>query len=70
MVVMVTQLTIKTKHLPVLVLAEWLTNVRKSSPERPGWRHSTSTGQGAFKKSSKGKYYVVYSSVTPAVIAR
>lgn len=70
MVVMVTQLTIKTKHLPVLVLAE-LVDERQKKLARETWMASLNTDRpGSVQEELQGKYYAVCSSVTPVVIAR
>jgi hypothetical protein len=69
MLVMVTQLTIKAKHLPVLVLAELVDERQNKLARETGKASLDIDRQGAFKKSSKEKHYAVCSSVTPAVIA-
>jgi hypothetical protein len=69
MLVMVTQLTIKAKHPPVLVLAELVDECQKKLTRETGKASLNIDRQRAFKKSSKEKHYAVCSSVTPAVIA-
>ena len=69
MLVKVTQLTSKAKHLPVLVLAEQVDERQKKLARETGKASLNIDRQGAFKKSSKEKYYAFCSSVTPAVIA-